>query len=166
MRYKVTKKDFYRAYLLHIKPRRIYAILGIVLICIALSVCLCSVLPIGGGSDIMFAVKLFLCMIFVLSVVYIYPLYTLHKSYKQTKGIDGDVDLAVHEESFSISTKNSNTTIPFGDIYKIRSSDSYLLIYLNQYFYVILPKKNNDFINAANTIVEKYKEINPTKNNN
>jgi hypothetical protein len=102
MRYKVTKKDFYRAYLLHIKPRRIYAILGIILICIALSVCLCSVLPIGGASDIMFAVKLFLGIIFV----------------------------------------------------------------LYQYFYLILPKTNNDLINAANTIVEKYKEINPTKNNN
>lgn len=165
MRYKVTKKDFCRSYLLHIKPRKIYSILGVVLICIALSVCLWSVLPIGDKPDIKFASLLLLSIILVLSLLYIYPLYTLHKSYKQTKGIDDDVDLATHEESFSMSGKNFSTTIPYKDIYNIKSNDSYLLIYWNQYFYTILPKTNNDLINAASTIEEKYKAINPTQNN-
>lgn len=156
MKYRVTKKDCYRAYLLHIKPRRIYAILGIILICIALSVCLLPFLPIEDKPPIAFVILPLLGAVFVLLLIYVLPLYQLHKSFKQTKGASGEVELFIHEDSFSISDGNSNSTVPYQDIYKLRSDKDYLLIYINQYVYIVLAKTSNDLINATNTIEEKY----------
>jgi hypothetical protein len=157
MKYNLTNKDYYKAYLLNIKPRKIYSILGIFLICIGLFACLVTILSAIGKSGLILAGVLFLCIIVCLSAIYILPLYTINKSYKQTKGIGDDIELTVNEESFSISGNNFNIKIPYENIYKIRSNDSYLLVYENQYFYRIIAKTDNDLKNAAKIIEDKYK---------
>jgi hypothetical protein len=96
---------------------------------------------------------------FSLFLIYLLPVYPLHKSYKQTKGIGNEIEISVSEESFSISTENSNITIPYRDIFRVKSNNYYLLVYANQYFYHIIPKRNNDLVVAAGTIEDRFRLI-------
>ncbi|UCC23278.1 MAG: YcxB family protein [Planctomycetota bacterium] len=162
MKYKLTKKDYYRAYLLSIKARKAYSILGILLVCLGLLVCLWSILP--GDPDYKVAGIIFLSIIVCLSAIYIFPVYNINKSFKQTKGIDDDIDLTVNEESFSLSGKNFNINFPYEDIFKIKSDDNYLLVYDNQYAFRVIPKRDNDLRSATKIIEDKYKILNTSKN--
>lgn len=103
-------------------------------------------------------------VVFVLSSIYLIPVYSLQKCYKQTKDIGSEIELSVKEDSFSVSTENSNVTIPYRNIFKIKSNKNYLLVYVNQYVFRIVPKQNNDLIAAAKTIEERFMSLNKLSN--
>lgn len=159
MRYKLAKWDYYKAYLLHIKPRRIYAILGIFMIGMVVFACILAVRSPGGKNETMFVVSILLGTGFILSFIYLAPVYSINKCFKQTKGIGSEIELSVSEDSFSMSTENSNVTIPYKDIFKVKSNEHYLLIYHNQYAYSIIPKRDNDLILAAGTIEDRFRLV-------
>jgi len=159
MKYKLEKWDCYKAYLLHIKPRQVYAFLGVFMICMVVFSCILAVRSPDCKHKIMFVAPILLGTGFILSLVYIAPLYSINKSFKQTKGIGSEVELSVSDDSFSLSTENSNVTIPYKDIFKIKSNEHYLLIYHNQYVYHVIPKRNSDLISSAATIEERFKLV-------
>jgi hypothetical protein len=159
MRYKLAKLDYYKAYLLHIKPRQVYAILGVFVICMVVFACILAVLSSGGKHETRFVVTILLVAVFVLLSIYLAPVYSINKCFKQTKGLDSEIALSVSEDSFSLSTENSNVTIPYKDIFKVKSNEHYLLIYHNQYVYRVIPKQDNDLILAAGTIEERFKLV-------
>jgi hypothetical protein len=160
MRYKLTKWDYYKAYLLHIKPRRVYAILGILLICAVILVGVFCIFRPEDKYGVKFGVMLISWIGFSLFFIYLFPVYPLHKSYKQTRGIGNEIEISVSEGSFSISTENSNITIPYRDIFKVKSNNYYFLVYANQYSYHIIPKRNNDLVVAAGTIEGRFRLVN------
>jgi hypothetical protein len=157
MKYKLTKLDYYKAYLLHIKPRRVYAILGIFMICMVVFGCILAVRSPDCKHKIMFVVPILFGSVIILSSIYLAPLYSINKCFKQTKGIGTDIELSVSEDSFSMSTENSKDIAPYKNIFKIKSNEQYLLVYHNQYVYRIIPKRGNDLISAAGTIVERFR---------
>jgi len=164
MKYKLTKRDHYKAYLLHIKPRRAYTIIGIFMICLAIVVgILCLFLP-EDKHHVILGIIMLTGVVFVLSSIYLIPVYSLQKCYKQTKDIGSEIELSVKEDSFSVSTENSNVTIPYRNIFKIKSNKNYLLVYVNQYVFRIVPKQNNDLIAAAKTIEERFMSLNKLSN--
>jgi hypothetical protein len=156
MKYKLYKKDYYKAYLLHIKPRKIYAIFGIGMICLSLFMsCLMFECKIGGWTPYLIPAGL----VWVLLGIYVYPLYSINKSYKQTKDVSNGISISLEENSFLISTDKSNCKILYNDIYKLKSNKHYLLIYINQYAYIILPKENSELQELAKHIEENFAKI-------
>ncbi|MHC4215733.1 MAG: YcxB family protein [Planctomycetota bacterium] len=156
MNYKLTKWDVYKAYLLHIKPRRVYGILGILLICMTIITSISLMFAPEDKNDMKYGIFLLLIVFFVLSSIYLFPLYSLHKCYKQTKDIGSEIELTVENNSFSISSKNSNINLPYKNIFRIKSDKNYLLVYSNQYVFHVIPKQDNDLISAANSIEEQF----------
>jgi hypothetical protein len=156
MKYKLTKWDVYKAYLLHIKPRKLYGILGIFLICMAILVSIRLVLAPQGKSDVMYGIFLLLSVVFILSSIFLFPVYSLKKCYKQTKDLGSEIELTVENDSFSTSSKNSNINMPYKNIFKIKSNNKYLLVYANQYVFHVIPKNDYDLIATANSIEEQF----------
>ena len=156
LKYKITKRDAYKAYLLTVKPRRIYGILGVILILAGLCVCFLCLKPSEGQPKYGLAALIFGCIILVLFQVYVFPLYTISKCFKQTKGIDEEIELTVGNYSFQMVTKNSQINVPYADIYKIKSNNRYLLVFENQYICRVIPKNTQELIDAADMIEQKY----------
>jgi hypothetical protein len=164
MKYKLTKRDHYRAYLLHIKPRKAYEIIGILMICLAMLVGILCIFLLGDTQDVKLGIIILIGIPLVLSLIYITPLYSLNKSYKQTKDIGSEIDLSVKEDSFLVSTQYCSAAVPYRSIFKIKSNKNYLLVYVNQYVFRIIPKQNSDLIAAAKTIEERFMSINKLSN--
>ncbi len=64
--------------------------------------------------------------------------------------------MAVGEDLFSLSTENSKVAIPYKNIFKVKSDRSFLLVYINQYFYYIIPKSNDELGAAAASIERRF----------
>jgi hypothetical protein len=155
MKYRLKRRDYYRAYCLHIKPRRSYAILGILLVCIGLATgSLCLLV----WEDTVLGILVLSGIVFVLSTVYLFPLYPLQKCWRQTKGIDSDIELSVGNDSFSLGSETNRSTIPYENIFRIRSNRDYLLVYSNQYVYWIIPKSTDDLAEAAHIIEKRFRQ--------
>ena len=151
MEYQLSEKDYYKAYLLHRKPRKAYAVLGIVILCL-------SSIPMFYGSNPGWY-RFFwpLCVIYLLLLFFVFPYYQISKIYKQTRGLGNEIiNISLDENSITLSTDKGNSTIPFKDIYKLKNNKHYLLIYPNQHLYRILPKKDDELKELAKQIEDGF----------
>ncbi len=156
MKYKLCKKDYYKAYLLHIKPKKIYAILGTGMILLSLFMsCLMLMREVGGWMPYLILAGLG----WVLFFLYIYPIHSINKILRQTKWGTGEINVSSEEDSFVISHEKSNNKIPYKDIFKLKNNKHYLLIYLNQNYYIILPKESDELKELAKCIETNFVKI-------
>ncbi|MCE5341019.1 MAG: YcxB family protein [Planctomycetaceae bacterium] len=153
MKYSVSSRDQYKAYLLHIKPRKVYAVLGMVFMLIALFVIYLELSRKGFGKT---SLSMIVAAIYVLFSIYIWPMYSMNKLGKQTKLKGGEIDLFLDKDFFTRSTEMSNAKMLYKDIFKLKKNKNYLLIYINDGLYIILPKRNSELQDAAKQIEENF----------
>ncbi len=95
----------------------------------------------------------------VLFFLYIYPIHSINKILRQTKWGTGEINVSSEEDSFVISHEKSNNKIPYKDIFKLKNNKHYLLIYLNQNYYIILPKESDELKELAKCIETNFVKI-------
>ena len=156
MKYTLHKKDYYKAYLLHTKPRKIYAILGTGFVLLLLYI---SYLMFKKETDGYTPYLILAGLVWVLYFLYIHPIYLINKVLKQTKWGIGEIDISSEEDSFVISHEKSHSKIPYKDIFKLKSNKHYLLIYLNQNDYIILPRKTDELKEMAERIETNFAKV-------
>ena len=150
--YRVTKKDIYRAYLLHIRPRKLFAILGILMLCLCIFSCILAVVPLEGEPNYVFAGFLLVTIVLLMGGIYVLPWFSIHRSIRQTKGVDGEVKVVVGEDSIQFSGEYSHITIPYSHVFAVKSDKDYLLIYTNQNVFRIVPKYDAEQAGVADQI--------------
>ena len=98
-------------------------------------------------------------MIYVLFSLYIWPMYSMNKLRKQTKLTGDGIDLFLDKDFFTISTETSNAKILYKYIFRLNKNKNYLLVYINDGLFIILPKRNSELQDAAKQIEENFAKI-------
>jgi YcxB-like protein len=136
----VTEQDHVSAAFLHMHPRRGVGIVGILLVTlflIALALSFRDMLQGSGGSPF-----------WVLSAVGVYFLVYfffwlprgVKRLYRQARS-EGKVTFAINADGFGIRSERGEAEIPWPHFHKWKQDKKSVLLYQNDAFYLILPKR-------------------------
>ena len=152
MAYNISEKDFIKAQWIHIKPRPIYAIIGIIILftlelacanmvwkCFDENIFAKILIPIGINSYL---------VILVCNV-----LRKWHKIYKQTKSLQNSISISYENRTITFITESGHNNVKIDDIYKIKSSSDLMLIYLNEMMFIVVKKSDDEVMKITDAIL-------------
>ncbi len=70
------------------------------------------------------------------------------KIYKQQKGLHNDFEYEITDESLNVSSDQGNSKTPWGDFYRTKEDNEYLLLYFSDALFLTFPKHRlkNEFM--------------------
>jgi hypothetical protein len=159
MKYMILETDFIQAQWIHVKPRRVYAIAGIIIILLNLIVMVGSGIQYFSGSYDGKLFFLLLCLLFYFSALILWRRYKIKKVYRQQKSLQREVNVEINERGVVFSTENGNYRLDFVDVHKYKDSSSVLLLYHSDMMFNIIPKKSQELRGLSSEIVSKLIEL-------
>lgn len=136
---KITEKEHAAAQWLHIKPRPVFAFVGIVLIIVALSVLWLSFFGpyYQPNGFVRWAVLALLIYMFLYWVI-IQPL-KWKRIYRQQKSLNRPFSLEVTEQGISAKSENMEGNTPWAGYQRWREGNGVFLLYWSDVLFQIIP---------------------------
>lgn len=130
--------DYVRAQYLHIRPRPLYKVLGVIVLVLFLwAAWLAFTSDDFGAFDILFLVTI---VAFILNFTVYIPWKT-RRVYRQQKALQRGLSFKFDDAGASISNENGHSTSPWSDYLKWKQNDHLILIYLSDCMYHMLPRR-------------------------
>ena len=154
---KITESDFLYSQWLHIKPRKAFSIIGIILLILVL---ICSAWALIGC---IFYGLGFSSLIWVIFLITYFPglIYIrtrkIKKIYAQSKFLHEEISISINDESYVCETASTKNNVKYSDVVKFKSDKKMLLVYLNDFQFSIFPKNNAEIILIADEIETRIK---------
>ncbi len=142
----LTEKDYVKAQYLHMRPRGVYAIPGVLILILMVWA------SIETGSSFLFFILVFLCAYFFLII----PL-SAKRIFRRYKALSEKVSVEIKENGLYFHRVNGEGLVPWDEIYKWKSSDKLILLYPTSNIFYMLPrhffhmdKEYMDFVGLLN----------------
>ena len=144
--------DLFAAEWLRIKPRRSYAIVGVLLLILVAWVLWVRLNEPHIPTD---AWVVLACILYLFGYFVIWIPHRVKKIYRQRKGMQREVKISTTESGLLVTTENGHMNIPWSDFRDWKESRSIFLLFLSDIESSTLPKH---FFNSEND-VDNFREI-------
>ena len=124
----VSERDYVAAQFLHLRPRRIFSIIGVVLVTLFLAV------TIAMPSIYSFGV-----LSYLLGYFFIFIPWWAKKTYRQYKAASEPFSIELREKGLYFVRENAQGLIPWNEILKWKCNKKLLLLYPASSLFCVLP---------------------------
>ena len=145
----ISADDLVDAHYVHIRPRRVFALLGIGIILLALAVFAWTVVQAvrGGPRSVRFvllAAVMGLGSVLVSWVLLSYYPRLVKRAYSQQKALHGPIQVHVDETGVQVHTDFVNAVSPWSHYLKWKESERIFLLYQTNTLFQVFPKRCMD----------------------
>ena len=148
--------DYVRAQYLHLRPRPIYKIVGIIILALSLWAGWHSITS-GDLSTLDYL--FFLAIIFLILNFAVYLPWKTRRIYRQQKALHRELRMKFDDVGVTAENENGRSSTPWEDYLKWKQNDQLILLYFSDCLYHMVPKR---FFADAHDF-EKLRELIPGK---
>lgn len=138
----ITEQDHVSANFTHIRPRRWLGVVGILLAMLVFAILadlFIEMLRQGAGPS-PFWIFLALCIYLLVFFIFLLP-RRARRLYRQTKGAGRPVTFTFGTEGLGLRGEDGEAQIPWPHFHKWKHGRKHILLYQNDAFFLILPKR-------------------------
>jgi hypothetical protein len=132
-------REIFAAQWLHVKPRPVFAVLGVLLIALAMWALWFAFFDLSehhwGGW------LLLTCIAVLLLQFLVYAPYNLRRQYSQRKDLQRELAFVTSDAGLSIQTDHGAMSTPWQDYLKWKEGRTLFLLYLSDAMFQIVPKR-------------------------
>jgi hypothetical protein len=136
----LKETDLRAAAWMHIAPRRTYAVLGLLVVAIAiwaLWLAFFGPQPDAGWSK--WVVLAFL--VFLPAHYFLYAPYRLRRQFRQFKALQREQFLTTTDSGLTTATEHGSATVPWSDLLRWKEGNTLFMLYVADCTYYLVPKR-------------------------
>jgi len=137
--------DYVAAQFLHMRPRRVYAIIGVLLSCLAILAVVYS-----------HSLILILCLAYLAGCFFIYLPFRAKRTFRQYKALSERMTVEIRDDGLFVRRINGEGLVPWSQIMKWRNNRKLVLLYPAGSVFHLIPShffpNENDFKSFLDTL--------------
>jgi hypothetical protein len=124
----LKEADYLAAQRLHVKPRPIFAVIGVLLVLVALAALYVSR-----------SVSLGAALVVLLLLFFVYEPFKARRLFRQYKALSEPTTIELRDDGLYFSRQNGEGLVPWSHVLKWKSNDRVLLLYPASGLFYVLP---------------------------
>lgn len=137
----ISPADLLSAQWVHLRPRRSFAVVGMVLIALSIWGCVIMFRPpmdqeLGAGRWFLPGFLAYLAIWFAVLIP-----YRSRRSYRQRKDFQREITFSASDAGLSVQNENAQGTKPWSDYLKWKEGKQTFLLYLSDSMFQLVPKR-------------------------
>ena len=148
--------DYIRAQYLHLRPRLLYKIIGVVVLALVVWGYWLALndTPYDAWDILFLALPILLVFQFT-----VYLPWKTRRLYRQQKAMQRHLTYTIDDHGISVESDNGTWKTPWEDVHRFKMNDRLILLYVSDCLYQILPKRflsePNDYERLRGLVMEK-----------
>ena len=141
MKGRLEEGDYVRAVYLNMRPRRTYAILGLIVLAAFLWAAWYSFFGGGASKRSMTDYVFVAASVYLILNFFVYVPWKTRKTFKQQKSLQREMKLRFDASGMTVESENSQGKILGADVHKWKENDRLFLLYISDPLYDMVPKR-------------------------
>jgi hypothetical protein len=138
----LTERDFVAALYLHLRPRRTFAVVGVLLIALSLMV----MVGVGAsawhhGRSLWLPITMLGFLVYLGTYFLLWLPYQARRAFGQQKAASLPFQATVSEEGLRLENQLGTGLLPWAHVYKWREGRDLFLVYFSGALYYVIPKR-------------------------